>query len=532
MSDTKILVVDDESSIMVLCQHLLELSDYTVFPTSSPADAVEILEKQKIDLLLTDIRLPEMDGFDLAKSAQKLQPGIAVVVMTGYRTVETAIRALRSGVDGLVIKPYELGPELLDVVKQALAAGQKKQDAVALAELQPLLRLSGAALVETPPAAVEKLAGECLRELLKTGLAGIYRWPAGKAALEAVSGGEGLPGASDPFWKSAPLLKMLAGEGVQRLLVTTYAQPDADAWLKQCHWSSLALVVIKHRKEQIIFAAARGEEEPPLLRRDLDLLAALAHQTVASLENSRLFHRLAGFARRVEEDGSLLESAERVSLMGSLMPALTHEINNPLQAVKSNLYLAGRGGQPQERLQGYLGTAQKELYRLEVLLQRILALAQPACGEESALDVEQLIVRTLEVFQLRLKEQNIQVKLAAARPVGAVCGVRGQLELALYSLIENAVQALEGQDGEKVIWVDIGQNDRNLQILVEDAGPGIAEAAGADLFKPFNSSRAEGSGLGLAVSRRIIEAHGGRLVRAQARHGQGLCLKIVLPAAK
>ncbi len=103
MTDTQILVVDDEPGITRLCERLLIRAGYGVTTYTDPAAAITFVEKNKIDLLLVDIRMPEISGFDVIARVKQHQPDIAVLVMTGFGTVDTAIQALRQGVDGLLL---------------------------------------------------------------------------------------------------------------------------------------------------------------------------------------------------------------------------------------------------------------------------------------------------------------------------------------------------------------------------------------------------------------------------------------------
>ncbi len=106
---------------------------------SDPAAGVERLRDPKFDLLLVDIRMPGMDGFEVIYQARRLQPEIAVVIMTGYGTLETAIRALRQGADGLILKPFEKGEDLVRTVQDALKARREKQEISRLRAIRPLL---------------------------------------------------------------------------------------------------------------------------------------------------------------------------------------------------------------------------------------------------------------------------------------------------------------------------------------------------------------------------------------------------------
>src|SRR5512145_1980111 len=144
-----VFVVDDEPGIALLCKRLLSRAGYKVETQTDPREAINHLKDNKIDLLLVDIRMPEVDGFEVIQYAQRLQPDAAMLIMTGHGTVETAIRALRQGVDGLILKPFSKGSELIDAVKLALADSQQKRDAARTQALRPLFSVTESLLSET-----------------------------------------------------------------------------------------------------------------------------------------------------------------------------------------------------------------------------------------------------------------------------------------------------------------------------------------------------------------------------------------------
>src|SRR6185436_17505712 len=149
MESVSILVVDDEPGIALLCKRILIRAGYEVTSETDPLVAIERLHGDHFDLLLVDIRMPEVDGFDVISRAKIVQPDIAVLVMTGFGTVETAIQALRQGVDGLILKPFEKGGELLQAVRQALSDNQRKRDTARLLALRPLFNVTETLFAET-----------------------------------------------------------------------------------------------------------------------------------------------------------------------------------------------------------------------------------------------------------------------------------------------------------------------------------------------------------------------------------------------
>ena len=128
---------------------------------------MKFVEQNKIDLLLVDIRMPQISGFDLIAHTKQHQPDTAVLVMTGFGTVEMAIQALRQGVDGLVLKPFDVGGELVQAVQQALDDNQKKRDIARIQALRPLFDIIESFLAETHP--------EHLLELVLSAVCGYLR---------------------------------------------------------------------------------------------------------------------------------------------------------------------------------------------------------------------------------------------------------------------------------------------------------------------------------------------------------------------
>src|SRR5512141_576640 len=176
MDPISVLVVDDEPGIALLCKRMLTRAGYLVTSQTDPRAALEWRKQNKSDLLLVDIRMPGVDGFEVISVARQLQPDLAVLVMTGFGTVETAIRALRQGVDGLLLKPFEKSTELLDAVKQALADSRQKHDAARVHALRPLFEVTESLLSETRSETLLELIVNAILGHLRCGHAGYYQY--------------------------------------------------------------------------------------------------------------------------------------------------------------------------------------------------------------------------------------------------------------------------------------------------------------------------------------------------------------------
>jgi DNA-binding NtrC family response regulator len=119
----RVLVVDDNEVFRRPLQRTLEAAGYEVVAVPSGEDALDVLDRSTVDLVLTDRRLPEMDGVYLTRRIKAMRPTLAIVVMTAYGTIESAVEARRYGADDYIEKPFEI-PDLLLVLHRALGQQQ------------------------------------------------------------------------------------------------------------------------------------------------------------------------------------------------------------------------------------------------------------------------------------------------------------------------------------------------------------------------------------------------------------------------
>ena len=552
MPELMVLIVDDDRTIVRLCQRLLEKASFRVVTALKAADALRILEAQKVDLLLSDIRMPVMDGFELISRAKQLQPGLPVLVMTGFGSVDTAIQALHRGVDGLILKPFENSADLVQAVQRVLAENRQRQDAARLQVLRPLFDVSETLLAETfsprfLPSSLEILILDAIQNLFQAGDAGIFRrLPDGKLEpLTVTVGTVGTGRIAEESWKSEA-----ASAGLEDLIeqaveagpgqVINSSGPGLNALqtgLRRLGWETALVVLVKRNEQQFVFYAGREiREAGPVPQHfgepDLEMFVILARQAAVALENARLYAELKDYVRRVEDSQRALVQVEKMAAVGRLMASLAHEINNPLQAVRNCLHLASLRSLDNEQRFNYLDMSHAELERLVSTVRRMLDFYRTGQAEQEPLDLHALISRVLALLGSQLQALKIQVHLSAPVP-STIMGVRDQLQQVFFNLILNAMDALESVDretSEREIWIDLLYRRGQLEVYIEDSGPGIPEDLQGRIFEPFVSTRKNGTGLGLAVSYGIIEGHQGSLSLVQPRYRQGACFEIVLPS--
>ncbi|HEY6010288.1 MAG TPA: response regulator, partial [Nitrospirota bacterium] len=161
MAGERILVVDDEEMIRDLCSHILCSEGYHVITVPNAAAALEELGRSSVDLMITDIKMPGMDGLELFERVKSLNLDLVTIFITGHGTLDTAIESLMRGVDGFVLKPFTQ-EELLGAVNRAVSGSRLKKENIRLKALIPLFEISKLLVTEIDLAHLFKIITEVL----------------------------------------------------------------------------------------------------------------------------------------------------------------------------------------------------------------------------------------------------------------------------------------------------------------------------------------------------------------------------------
>jgi signal transduction histidine kinase len=218
----------------------------------------------------------------------------------------------------------------------------------------------------------------------------------------------------------------------------------------------------------------------------------------------------AAFNRMVDalaESRDRLVDTERMAALGKLASALAHEIRNPLSSIRMTAEILRPSVTDDEGREG-LDVLLRELERLELFLEEILSLSGKIVLKPVETDMAGLAEETLALLKNRLS--HLRIGTVMEIEPGLVFEMDpARMRQVLVNLVLNAAQAA-GPGG--TVKVRAGRDEAGaLRIAVLDSGPGVTEEDRPKLFEPFFTTKPGGTGLGLAVSRRIAEAHGGRI---------------------
>lgn len=223
------------------------------------------------------------------------------------------------------------------------------------------------------------------------------------------------------------------------------------------------------------------------------------------------------------------ENAEaRLKSLGVMAASLAHEIRNPLGAIKGLTQLAQEDLAPDDAAQSRLQTVVGEAERLERLVAGLLDFARPKQPQIGAFDLAELLSDVQALLQPQLAPSGVTLRVEKdSGPLRMMSDAEGVRQVLLNVLL-NAVDA-SPRDGTILLRAARDAGDGSVSLRVEDAGPGLGGRDPEDFFQPFVTSKARGTGLGLAVSRQIVEQLGGTITLTDIPGGGARC-SIRLPA--
>ncbi|PWC84640.1 histidine kinase [Azospirillum sp. TSH100] len=510
MIAARILIVEDDRIVARDIQHQLSRMGHVVVGMSaSGEDAVRQACSQQPDLVLMDIRLEgEMDGIEAARRIRDAHR-IPIIFLTAYANDEVVHRASLTEPFGYLLKPFE-EPQMRTVIQMALYKHasdtrlrlSERRYAATLASIRDgVILCNRDGRVDFMNRAAETMTG----------------WTAAEAAGQPLSAvfvvvDEETQQPLEDF--SAVVLRsgdFAPPERQSRLLPRGGDDAAGQA-------GGGAGIVVEERCSAII--DDRGEPVGSIL-------------VFRDLTQRR---RIAEALRTAQAD---LAHIGRLTMMGELAAAVAHEVNQPLMAIVTNAGTCLQHlSQPQpdlDKTRMVVERIVRDAQRAGDVVRSIRALARRTPVDPGWVDVSALIADTLELVRAELRHARVTVETDLRAEPPWVHGDRVQLQQLVLNLVMNAVEAMSapsttGGLPERRLRIATARDGDTMRIVVEDSGPGIAETDVDAIFRAFYTTKPDGLGMGLSISRSIVELHGGRLTVMPAAAG-GSMFEVVLPVA-
>jgi PAS domain S-box-containing protein len=246
-----------------------------------------------------------------------------------------------------------------------------------------------------------------------------------------------------------------------------------------------------------------------------------ADQVILHIEN---------VTERVQMEALVMQN-ERLAATGKLAATMAHEINTPLQSIRSCLYLAGKTNDSQR--EKYLSLAREEIDRISGILRHLLDLHRPGSGTFVPINLTDLVERVLLLTGGTMAERKVELERDLAQELPLLNGRVDQLTQVLLNLTLNAVEAMT--EGGTLRFVTRALNTNNHEqspkvvLEISDSGHGMSAETQSHIFEPFFTTKPGGTGIGLAVSQKIIAQHGGKItVRSEPSLGSTFTITFTL----
>jgi len=539
-----VLIVDDEQIILNIASDVLQGVGYKVDSTPDPQEAIDKLKKSKYDFLLTDIKMPGMDGMTLAKEAQTIDSDIGVLFMTGYASLDTAKEAIKAGAYDYIMKPFELS-ELRHAMAKAVAKKAKIEETSGSQDLKRLSDLMEVLYNVGDKDSLLKLSlGLALLNCnLQIGL--IASWDQRSSNLELAATSNVKDGSFDTLThqlraeeaeKCFTMKSPLRCNGICEnpfFTEITGMIPDVKAFSKYFDSSSgTVTLAVKSQKKFYILLTLQENAEEALNDRDLKLLSIILSLISLAAENIALFEESRQALSELEKLHDDIVNLEKVAAQGIMSAEIGHELNNFLSIVRSNFELMTHKAKIENitEIAKYTDNINK---CLEQMTKFTMGLADAANlrTEKEEIQLNALIEDIISFLspQKRFRKIGIGKQLDPSLPI--ITADPSQLTQLFYNILNNAAQALSNKHAAAIkIVTSYSDTEKKVLIEISDNGPGMSKEL---LEKAFNSrftTKSEGHGFGLIVCSKVVSNHGGRIKVDRGPEG-GTIFKIKFPVS-
>lgn len=516
MKTHKVLILDDDTTIREYLERELRRNYFETCAVASGAEAMQFIEKERFDIALVDIKLPDTDGLCVLEKIKQKDPDCEVIVITAFGTQDIAIEALRKGAIDYLEKPIEL-----DELSAAMGRAMEK-----LAQKTELHYRNTILVIDDDRQVVDRLQKFLSKEgfdvtTALSGSQGLTIIDKNKIdvlicdiVMDDMNGIEVLQKAKKMYHDIEGII--VTGMHDQELSIKALRAGAADYLVKPINLDEL-LVAIQRALERIKLNRTR-------LYRDRELKIS---SEIISKMNQELERRIEERSRELSKTQTQLFQTSKLATLGEMSAGLAHEINQPLGGISlvatTFRKLLERDRLTREEILRGMDDIDASVKRMTKIIQHIRIFARQDTLKFVEVDVEETITSAISLLGEQLRLHSILLETDFSKELPKVEGEPLQLEQVWINLISNARDALDEKESslsgspqyhkKLSISASLSENGKRIIIVFTDNGIGIPDKNRQKVFEPFFTTKEVGkaTGLGLSISYGIIESHKGTI---------------------
>lgn len=490
MEKPKILVVDDEEIVRLNIERILKSVHYHPVIAEGGQQAIQLLKEEEFDLVLADLIMEDLDGLEVLEASKRISPNTVVIIITGYGSLSSAVKAMQKGAYDYVLKPCDRG-ELLFRIRKGLDKRELERKLLETKRIEAVLSNIGIFTLNDKGVILSANSAMSRRIWGNDNIVG--------KTIYELTGSE-KTGLREGFEKAC------LGQGVDRENIRFYSPHSRKDYILSSHFK-------------------------PVTFRD-----GRVKTLVWILED--ITHRI-----KVMQQ---ISQAEKLAALGKLAAGVAHEINNPLNIISLDTeYLKGQLP-PDSPLRESLVSINEEVDRIAHIVQQLqdqAKLEESSC--ESVRLQELLKSHIFAITFAQTAKKGIQLELKIEDGLPNVRITKTKITQVLMNMVNNAEEAMPSgglltisvrnlspdRHGEENFFRSLGKIKGFVEILIRDTGSGIKKEDQNYLFEPFFTTKGfDGTGLGLFISYSIIKSYHG-FIRVESQLGKGTDFYIILPLA-
>ena len=507
-----VVLIDDEKDIRDVVRIALEDADYIVHTAADGREGLQRVRDTRPEIVITDIRMPVMDGLAVLDAVKKEFSETEVIIITAFADIELAIRALQLDASDFVTKPlnYDALHLALHRAIQRFTSRKQLKDYMQLLERDKTL---------TARELVRSINFQ--RKLIESSMDAIAACDVEGRIILANRSMEQLTGVEKDRLISEITMARLFPENERARMEN---ELDSDAFGGR---NCLSLF------ETVLFDA--GKRRIPVQVSAIRLFENDRFEgLVLFIRDLREFYRL---ERAMEDQARILQQDKMISL-GRLAASVVHEINNPLSGILNYVRLMRRAVDKKqvdperlEKFSRYLEIVDREISRCSHITGNLLAYTRKSPPSFETVSIKDLLEQSTLLCSHKLELQKIGLSTDIPTGLPAISGDFNQLQQCFLNLVFNAIDAMPG-GGHLSLSLDYDPAEKNLILDVGDTGPGIKDKDLPRIFEPFYTTKQEGYGVGLGLStvKEIMQRHGGD-VRVKRTDPSGTVFRLELPVS-